>query len=502
MHELLTPRQMASADLLTITQGIPGIDLMERAGRAVADAAVRMVPLGQRIVVLCGPGNNGGDGFVAARILTERGYRVRLVLSGTRERLSGDAALAASRWTGPVEAPGAGRFDAAGLVIDALFGAGLDRPVEGEAATLILAINASGLPVIAVDLPSGISGLTGQVLGVAVQASETITFFRRKPGHLLLPGRSHCGRVRVVDIGIREEVLDDVQPHSFINEPVLWSDSFPVPRAEGHKYMRGHAVVVSGPIEMTGAARLSARAALRAGAGLVTIASPRHALVAHAAANLSVMVRPVDGAAALAAFLEDTRRNAVLIGPGGGIGPDMTAMVKAVIGARRRAVLDADALSSFAGQPGDLFAAMPDDHGDIVITPHEGEFQRLFSTVADIAEAPSKLAKARLAAATFGVVVVLKGADTVVATPDGRASIAENAPPWLATAGSGDVLAGIILGLLSQGMPAFDAASAGVWLHGELGREVGPGLIADDLADALRPVLGRLFQSLGVPGLA
>jgi hydroxyethylthiazole kinase-like uncharacterized protein yjeF len=497
LHELLTPGQMANADLLTISQGTPGIDLMERAGRAVADAVVRRLPLGERVAVACGPGNNGGDGFVAARILTERGYRVRLGLLGDRERLTGDAALAAGRWKGAVEPLSPDLLAGSGLVVDALFGSGLARPLDGAAAVFVTATNASGLPVVAVDLPSGIDGLTGQVLGVGVEASETITFFRRKPGHVLMPGRTFCGRTRVAGIGIADEVLDDVQPHIFVNDPALWGDSFPWPRIGGHKYDRGHAVVMSGPVETTGAARLAARSALRSGAGLVTIASPRNALQVHAATNLAVMVRPVDGAAAIARFLEDRRLNAVLIGPGGGIGPEMRATVQAVLAAHRRTVLDADALTSFAGEADAVFAPPPGGLPETVITPHDGEFGRLFSTQPDITGAPSRLQRARMAAAAFGIVVVLKGPDTVVASPDGRATIAENAPPFLATAGSGDVLAGIVTGLLAQGMPAFDAASAAVWLHGELGREVGPGLIAEDLDAALRPVLRRLMEQTG-----
>ena len=497
MIELLTSAEMAQADRLAIGLGVPGLTLMESAGRAIADAVAAGNPRGP-VCVVAGPGNNGGDGFVCARVLAERGYPVRLLLVGEREKLKGDAAEVARRWHGPVEAASAEALAGAAVIVDALFGAGLDRPVEGLPRSMIEAINAAGVPVIAVDLPSGINGTTGAVMGAAVRASATATFFRRKPGHLLLPGRLHCGPVELADIGIPASVLDEVRPKTFANAPLLWAERFPVPQPDGHKYARGHAVVVSGDLSHTGAARLAARGALRAGAGLVTVASPRDALAVHAVANLAVMVRPVDGAKELSNLLADARLNAVVLGPGGGVGANMQQMVLAALGGERAVVLDADALTSFAEAPDALFSAIKArPAAPAVLTPHEGEFARLFkNTVRDI-EITSKLDRARAAAAASGAVVLLKGPDTVVAAPDGRASIAENAPPWLATAGSGDVLAGFVAGLLAQGMPAFEAASAATWLHGETGGEAGPGLIAEDLPDALRAVYRRLFVDLG-----
>jgi hydroxyethylthiazole kinase-like uncharacterized protein yjeF len=494
MIELLTPREMAEADRLTIAGGVAGITLMEAAGRAVADAVARGHQLGVRIVVVAGPGNNGGDGFVAARVLAQRGYPVRLLLVGARDQLKGDAAQAAERWTGAIEAAAPHTLSGAGVIVDALFGAGLNRAVDGVARALIDAMNASGAPIVAVDLPSGVNGENGAVMGAAVQAVESVTFFRRKPGHLLLPGRLHAGKVRVADIGIPASVLGDLRPQTFANGPGLWGAAFPLPRLDGHKYSRGHAVVVSGGIAQTGAARLAARAALRAGAGLVTLASPPEALAVNAAASLAVMVRAVDGADELGALLADGRLNAVVLGPGGGVGAAMRAQIAAALGGERAVVLDADALTSFADDPAVLFgmvAARPDR--PVVLTPHQGEFGRLFKTSAQRPESASKVDVARAAAKASGAVVLLKGADTVVAAPDGRAAINENAPPWLATAGSGDVLAGLIAGLLAQGMPGFEAACAGAWLHGEAGNEAGPGLISEDLTEALPAVYRRLI---------
>ncbi len=350
MMELLTNVEMAEADRLTIAGGMAGIELMENAGRAVADAAGTLLQ-GRRVLVVAGPGNNGGDGFVAARHLAERGFAVHVSFVGEAKRLKGDAALAAERWSGPVEPASPVSLTDCDIVIDALFGAGLDREVEGLPRAMIRAMNASGAPVIAVDLPSGVNGTTGAVMGGAVNASHTVTFFRRKVGHMLLPGRLHCGAIQVADIGIPASVLDKIKPMTFANRPALWGRLFPLPRAAGHKYSRGHAVVVSGGLSTTGAARLAARGALRAGAGLVTIASPRAALAVNAAASLAVMVRPVDGAAELTAFLADKRRNAVLLGPGGGVGPAMREQVAAALASGAAVVLDADALTSLADEP-------------------------------------------------------------------------------------------------------------------------------------------------------
>jgi hydroxyethylthiazole kinase-like uncharacterized protein yjeF len=499
MIELVTTAEMAEADRLAIAGGVPGIRLMENAGRAIAESVVRLRPPGGApVCVVAGPGNNGGDGFVCARVLAGRGFPVRLALLGAHERLKGDAAEAAARWQGPVEQATPQTLAGAGLIVDALFGAGLDRAVEGAAQAMIEAINAAGVPVIAVDLPSGINGNSGSVMGAAVRADATVTFFRRKPGHLLLPGRLHCGPVEVVDIGIAAAVLETIRPGIFANAPALWAAQFPVPQPGGHKYRRGHAVVVSGDVSHTGAARLTARGALRAGAGLATIASPRDALAVNAAASLAVMVRAVDGPDELARMLADARLNAVVLGPGGGVGAPMRDQVLAALKGARAVVLDADALTSFADAPEALFSAIAARApSPTVLTPHEGEFARLFKNGPQQTEMASKCDRAMGAAKASGATVLLKGSDTVVASPQGPMSITENAPPWLATAGSGDVLAGFVAGLLAQGMPAFEAASAAAWLHGETGGEAGPGLIAEDLPEALRAVYRRLFVDLG-----
>jgi ADP-dependent NAD(P)H-hydrate dehydratase / NAD(P)H-hydrate epimerase len=495
MMEILNTTEMAEADRLSIAGGVPGIELMDNAGRAVAELAARIKTPGSRVAVVTGPGNNGGDGFVAARCLAERGYHVRVLLVGGAARLKGDAALAAKRWTGPVMSAQPEEIDDSDLIIDALFGAGLDRPVEGLARAMIEAMNKCAAPIVAVDLPSGINGTSGAVMGAAAKAMATVTFFRKKPAHLLLPGRLHCGEISVADIGIPSSVLTGIAPRTFENVPELWRKDFPAPRHDGHKYDRGHAVVVSGPSWSTGAARLAARGALRAGAGLVTIASPREALAVNAAANLAIMVRPVDGATELTAFLTDRRFNALAIGPGVGVNEATCELVLVALDGERAVVLDADAITSFAEAPQRLAQALKKRaQRATVLTPHEGEFSRFFGALDAQTKAGSKLERARLAASLTGAIVLIKGADTVVAAPDGCASIAANAPAYLATAGAGDVLTGIIAGLLAQGMPAFEAASAAVWLHGEAAATFGPGLIAEDLPETLPRVYRALLS--------
>ena len=484
---LLTVEQMYAADQAAVEAGIGGETLMENAGAAIAQSIVeRWSP--RPVAVLCGPGNNGGDGFVIARHLVSDGWPVVLASLGGVEPLKGDAATMAGRWEGAVATLDEAALDGAALVVDALFGAGLARPLDGAARAVVEAVAARRLACIAVDVPSGVHGDTGAVLGAAAPAALTVTFCRRKPGHLLLPGRALCGEVVVADIGIPESALESLDVALHANAPALWRDRFPRPQPAGHKYSRGHAVGVGGGAATTGAARLAARAAVRAGAGLVTVTTPPEALQVYAAALTAVMTAVVDDDVAFAGFLDDPRRNAVLVGPGNGVNDTTRRRVRAALSAGKACVLDADALTVFKDQPKELFNAIS---SPCLLTPHEAEFGRLFDTSRD------KVARARTAAAASGAAVLLKGPDTVIAAPDGRAAINENAPPELATAGSGDVLAGIALGLMAQGMAPFDAGCAAAWLHGAAAARVGPGLIAEDLAGQLPAVLGGLSRGAG-----
>jgi NAD(P)H-hydrate epimerase len=473
---LLTCAEAAAADAATMAAGTPTYDLMEAAGGAVA-AAVRERYRGRSVVVLCGPGNNGGDGFVAARRLRAAGWAVRLALLGTSDALRGDAAVAARRWTGSVEALSADLLEGHPLVIDALFGAGLSRPVEGLAAQILGRANALGLPLVAVDVPSGLHGDTGEVLGSAAKAELTVTFFRGKPGHYSLEGRRLCGEIVIADIGIRPSVLREIRPTLWKNEPSLWSSLVGRHDLADHKYKRGHLTILGGA-EATGAARLAALAARRAGAGLVTIAAPRAALPIYRAAEPGNLVTECDGDDAFGRLLADERRNAALIGPGSGHGARTRNAVLAALEARRSVVLDADALTVFADCPDILFRAVA---APVLMTPHAGEFRRLF---ADLADVPSKVERTRAAARCSGATILLKGPDTVIAGPDGRAVINVHAPSALATAGSGDVLSGIAAGFMARGLAPLAAGSAAAWIHGESGYRFGkPGLIAEDLVD-------------------
>jgi hydroxyethylthiazole kinase-like uncharacterized protein yjeF len=496
--ELLTPAEMSRADRFAVSAGTPGIALMERAGLAVADEAARLTKSRGRIAILCGPGGNGGDGFVAARLMGMRGYAVEVGLLGSREALKGDPALAASRYDGPVLDAVAIGLKCADCVIDALFGAGLARDIDGEAKAIIDRVNdfaRAGGRVLAVDVPSGVDGESGKVRGAAVEASASVTFFRLKPGHLLLPGRTLSGAIRLVDIGIPQAALDPIAPQAFVNAPAVWRDALPRPDADSHKYARGAVLVLSGSGHHTGAARLAARAALRAGAGIVSVASPPDAVAVNAAQLTAVMVTAFANAREFEALLADQRRRAIALGPGAGVGATLRKLVAAALtrpADGRTIVLDADALVSFAGEAARLAALIKRGGHQAVLTPHEGEFARLFEGAPDVGLEDDKLARARAAARLMGAVVLIKGADTVVAAPDGRATIGWDLPPWLATAGSGDVLSGLVAGLAAQGMPAFEAASAAVWLHGACGRALGPGLIAEDLPEALPGVLRAL----------
>ncbi len=484
--EILTTAEAAATDRASAAQGVPTLALMEAAGRAVADAVAARWPRGP-VTILCGPGNNGGDGWVAARHLRRRGWQVTLASLVDRRALRGDAAAMAALWDGPV-APLPTTLPEAGPIVDALFGAGLDRPLEGVPRTLAESAAAARERIIAVDVPSGIAGDTAAPFDeVAFAAACTVTFHRPKPAHLLYPGRGLCGAVIIADIGIPDAAMPaGIACHR--NAPPLWRDAWPEPGPDAHKYRRGHLVSVSGGPAATGAARLAARGALRIGAGLVTVASPPEALLVNAAQLTAVMVRSFKGPAGLGEMLADPRRNAVVIGPGLGVGPETRELVAAVLDARIATVLDADAITSFAGAERALFERL---HGRCVLTPHDGEFERLFPGLR--ARTPSKIDAAREAAGRSGTVVVLKGPDTVIAAPDGRAVVNADAPPWLATAGSGDVLAGFIGGLLAQSMPPFPAACAAVWLHGRAAAAFGPGLVAEDLPEALPRVLAELL---------
>ena len=482
---LVSPEEMGRIDRAAIASGIVGYALMRMAGEAVAARVLSRFPEIARAVVLCGPGNNGGDGYVAAAALRRAGVSVAVHVLGDPQGLRGDAALAHAA-CGLATFPVADyRPQPGDVVVDALFGAGLARPIEGTAAECLGRVGESRSPVVAVDLPSGVSGNSGKVLGTAVQAHETVTFFARKPGHLLQPGRSLCGELTVADIGIPRRLAAIASGNVRENGPACWLSLFPAVVSSAHKYARGHLGVFSGPMSGTGAARLAAAAGAAIGAGLVTVGSPAGALGVNASQLTAVMVREVDDAEAVRTWVADRRMTAFVLGPGFGTGQKAREFALAIAAAKL--VLDADGITAFAGRRDALFSAFAGDPTRLVLTPHAGEFGRLFPDIAADGTA-SKVEAARRAAAMANAVVIFKGSDTVVAAPDGRAVINANAPAWLATAGSGDVLAGMVGGLLAQGMQAFEAAAAAVWIHGEAAHLLGPGMTADDLPSAVGKV--------------
>jgi NAD(P)H-hydrate epimerase len=478
---LFDSQEMADVDRATVRDGRPFGELVATAGLAVAAAVRQYAQPTQRIAVLAGPGNNGADARVAAADLIEGGWSVEVY------------AVAADAAARPIALFDPAPYD---FVVDGLFGAGLSRPLDGKVADAVNRLNDSRVPVLSIDIPSGVSADSGAVLGVAVEADACITFERRKPGHLLLPGRALCGAVHVASIGLTDAALDEAverRPSLFANEPPLWLSQLARPASSGHKFDRGHATVFSGGATQTGAARLSATAALRAGAGLVTLASPPSAVFVNAAHLTAVMLKSCGGEGDVDALLQDSRRNTFVLGPGFGIGSRARSFASLILREGRRLVLDADGITSFADEPDRLFElARASGDPKLVLTPHEGEFARLFPDLAKLGDLP-KPERARRAAVRSGAVVVMKGADTVIASPDGRAAINATGTPWLATAGSGDVLSGIVAAQLAQGVSIFDAACAGVWIHGRAAEHFGPGLIAEDLPGLIPRVLAELF---------
>lgn len=531
--EVLTTAEMRAVESAAMASGaVTGLELMERAGAAVAGHIRLRWPKARRATVLCGPGNNGGDGYVVAQHLHQAGWRVRLL--GMDNTPGPDAAEMKRRWAemgeiAPLtEAELRRRGESSDVYVDAIFGLGLTRPMEGEIGIILRYLGGSrgdcaffGERLVAVDCPSGLCMDSGAVLGWprgdsenAPRARMTVAFDSPKPGHLLDQGPALCGELVIADIGLqrwRETEAGGFRwrsPRLTTPDLDFWvkggcrDDNHltllhlaKTQAIKTHKFDHGYALVIAGSTGQGGAARLSARAALRTGAGLVTICPPKSALIDHAGPPDALMRRSVDDAVALADRLTDTRITALCLGPGCGT-TRATDLLPPALASGRGTVLDADALTALADRDFDVL------HERCVLTPHMGEFARLFPELAKrLLETPetgpaySKLDAAREAAARCGAVVLLKGPDTVIAAPDGQARIhSAHDVPWLATAGSGDVLAGIITGLLARGLPPLDAAATGAFLHAQAARRFGPGLIADDLPDQLPGV----FRDLGL----
>jgi len=480
--DILTVAQMGEADRRTIEAGTPGFVLMQRAGMAVANAIMARWSA-RPTVVLCGPGNNGGDGFVAAKVLADAGWTVAVALDGEPGGLRGDAAQAAHAWGGQIGPLSPASIRGAELVIDALYGAGLSRALGKRVTETLRTAEASGAPLVAIDLPSGQPGDLAAPLDYAPRCALTVTFHRRKPAHVLEPARGLCGDIVLADIG-----LSSAPTVLFENNPGLWAERLPWPKVQSHKTSRGRLIVVSGEMWSTGAARLAARAGLRIGAGVVTILSPPDALMVNAAQVTAIMVRPFDSDVELEEAAE--KADAAVIGPAAGVTEATVANVLALGRTGAAMVVDADALTVFRDDPGELFQALDRDD---VLTPHPGEFERVFPGL--LKQTPERITATRRAAERAGAVVLLKGPDTVIAAPDGRCAVNMNGSNWLATAGSGDTLAGFIAGLIAQGMDSFEAACAGVWIHAEAAGTHGPGLISEDLPELAVGVMKGLWEN-------
>jgi hydroxyethylthiazole kinase-like uncharacterized protein yjeF len=486
MFEILTTSEMKNAEAAALAHGIPGFWLMTTAGTSVAkEITDSIAPC--PVLVLCGPGNNGGDGFIAAQHLRKAGWSVRVACLVKRKDLQKDAALAAQKWDGEIESLNSNLpVHQTGLIVDAVFGAGFDRTLGPELVILFDKIRTRKIPVVAVDVPSGLNASTGHIDPGALKASLTVTFCRKKPGHVLLPAKEHCGRIVVADIGITDAMVATLNTTCFENNPALWLKDFPLPSAEGHKYDRGHAVIYGGE-KRTGAACLAAAAAQKIGAGLVTITSPKATWSIYSSYRASIMVDECNDNESLKAILRDERKNAVLIGPGAGVGEPLRQAVEAIFSMNKTGVLDADVFSAYKDSPKDLFSRLSPKY---VLTPHEGEFNRLFGVMEG-----DKIERTLKAAKISNAIVLLKGADTVIAAPDGAVIVNTNAPPTLATAGSGDVLSGLVTGLITQKMPPFMAAAAAAWLHGEAARKYRLGLTAEDIISMIPQVLNDFFKA-------
>ncbi len=490
---LLTADECRAAEKDAITGDITGETLMENAGKALLDLITHKFKP-RPVLIVCGTGNNGGDGFILARMLKEKNWQVTLAILGNAEGIKGDAKKSRDKWNMSGGAPRTFAPDLlkeSQLVVDAIFGTGLDRPIEGDIKKAIDAINASKQPVVSVDIASGINTDTGIVMGTAIKATHTVTFVRAKPGHILLPGKANMGELHVYDIGIAG---DKILPTCYLNAPALWKNEFPTLAPDAHKYSRGHSLVIGGGMNTTGASRLAALSALRVGSGLVSVACTQSALPIYAMTLTAVMTQLYSNASQLAALLDDSHITATLVGPGCGVSDTTKEQVLQLLATNKACVIDADGISVFHNDPKELFTAIAtrpcvsETGSKTVLTPHEGEFARIFDF------AGSRTQRVKQAAKLSKSVVLLKGNDTVIASPDGRVAINANAPVWLATAGSGDTLAGIVTGLMGQGMPAFEAACAGVWIHGEAAMQFGPGLIAEDLPDLIPHVLKNLYN--------
>ena len=477
---LLTNSQMSFVENQAIKSGKKSTELMENAGTAVVKLILKRYK-NRNISVLCGPGKNGGDGFVVARLLKEQGWNVRLGLTSSQK--DKDSIEKAELWKGNIEPLNESLLYGNPIIIDAMFGAGLKRKLTGIPLALVTKINNKKLDCIAIDIPSGIDGDSGKILGDAPKCKLTITFFCAKPGHFLMPSKSKVGEVIIEDIGISNSFLKQINVKTFLNTPELWKKKFPIPTYDTHKYKRGH-LLIAGAANMTGATHLASSSARRIGAGVVTIGAPSSSCDIYKLGAFGHIVLPINNPGDWNNLLKNYKNTATLIGPGLGKIAFLKDVVIAALNSKKPVILDADGLNIFKNNPLQLFHSTNRKH---ILTPHEGEFKKLFNFKGNPISRVSRAAK------KSGAIVLLKGSSTIIAHPNGKIIINDTGKPYLATAGSGDVLAGIIAGLITQGMNVFEAGCGGTWIHGRAAELFGPGLIAEDIPKLIPTILNEII---------
>ena len=501
--ELFTITEMQMADRLAIEAGISGVFLMEQAGICVTSHFERISDGPCRITILAGPGNNGGDAFVVARLLKQRAYKIDMFEFCAKNRQEGgvqsDAKFMKEKWLeigGQIHSLSnisdiREKLDQSDMLIDGLFGAGLNRDIEEPLLSVIDEINRSNLEVLAIDIPSGVNGDTGQIMGTAIKASQTCSFHRPKQGHYLYPGRDMCGELNIENIGIPARVNNQILSKQHINTPDLWRDSLNRRAINSHKYHQGSVLVASGDQTMQGASVLSSNAAVEVGAGLVTMTVAKKEPQPHPKSYAAIMLASLpegEEGKGLDTLISSKKITASLIGPGSMPSVKTQERALALLKTSKGVVLDAGALTAFKGQQELLSAGIKNRDvlvPSVVLTPHEGEFKALFPDL----NVKNKIEAAREAAKRMSAVIVLKGADTVIASPDERVIVNANAPATLASAGTGDVLAGIIVGLIANiATPLFEAAAAAVYIHGECANKISTELVADELIDHIADV--------------
>ena len=486
-NQLVTKNTMLTVEKKYISQNnIKSYDLMKKAGSAFAKIIIGNFPK-SKVLFICGKGGNGGDGLISACILKKKGWPVSFVLTDIPKNLSKDTSKALDKLKLSPQNFSDLKIKSFDLIVDAIFGIGISRKITGIEKSIISKINSSKVPIIAIDIPSGVNSDTGEIMGVATNCSFTVTFSRAKIGNILLPGYKNNGHLKIVNIGIPNSYFSKYKPEILTNIDKIWKNKIIFPKIDAHKYLRGYTLIIGGPKSMTGASRLAALAAQRAGSGIVVVAVSKNSENIYFSSLTSQIIKSYRNLKEFRSILDDPRINSIVIGPGLGQGKKTISKMKIIFERKRRAVIDADAISSFQNNI-DLLKKITSG-SDIVYTPHEGELLKLFPNIKGNA-----IEKSIYAANNLNSTFVLKGPNTLVSNKK-TDKIIVNIPGarWLATAGSGDILAGIIGALMATGVESFTSAGLGVYIHSESGKVGGPGMIAEDLINIMPSILKKLL---------